>query len=63
MKVFGKICGPIRNYVSRKWRKLHNKKLHDFYKLPGIVRLTRQMRLRLAGYVASMEKQEMGAEY
>jgi hypothetical protein len=36
--VLRRIFGPRREEVTRKWRKLHNKELHDLYSSPNFVR-------------------------
>ena len=47
----GRIIGPKRDEVPRKWRKLHNEELNDLYSSPNIVRVMKS-RMRWAGYVA-----------
>jgi hypothetical protein len=37
-RVIRRIFGPKRDEVTGGWRKLHNKKLHDLYSLPSIIR-------------------------
>jgi len=44
LRVFGnrvlrRIFGPIRDEVTREWRKLHNEELNDEYSLPSIVQV------------------------
>jgi hypothetical protein len=36
-KVLRKMFGPKRDGVTMKWRKLHNKELHDLYCSPNII--------------------------
>jgi hypothetical protein len=40
----------LRDEVTGRWRKLHNKKLSDFYSSPSIIRIYR------AGHVARMRE-------
>jgi hypothetical protein len=37
--VLRRIFGPKRDEVTRRWKKLYNKKLHDLYSLPSIIRV------------------------
>jgi hypothetical protein len=47
--VLRRISGPKRDEVTRGWRKLHNKKFHDFYSLPSMIKLGR---MRWTGHLA-----------
>jgi PAS domain-containing protein len=47
-----RIFGSKRDEVTGEWRKLHIKELHDLYSLPGIIRIIKWRRMRLAGHVA-----------
>jgi hypothetical protein len=40
-RVLWRIFGPKRDEVTRGWRKLHNKELHDLYSSPSIIRMIR----------------------
>jgi hypothetical protein len=46
--------GQKRDEVTGKWRKLHNKELHDLYSSPSIIRVIKSRRMRYAGHVARM---------
>jgi hypothetical protein len=35
-----------------RWRKLHNEEIHNLYSSPNIIRMTKTIRMRWAGYVA-----------
>jgi hypothetical protein len=48
------LVGPKRDEVTVEWRKLHNKKLHDLYSSPSIIRIIKSRRMRWAGHVARM---------
>jgi hypothetical protein len=59
LRVFGnrglrRVCGPKRDEVRGKWRKLHNEELNDLYSLPSIVRVVKSRRMRWTGHVARM---------
>jgi hypothetical protein len=46
-RVLRRIFGPKRDEVTREWRKLHNKELHNLYSSP-----VKSRRMRWAGHVA-----------
>jgi hypothetical protein len=47
-----RIFGPKREEVTREWRKLHNKELHDLYSSPSVIRIIKSRRMRWPGHVA-----------
>ena len=49
-----RVCGPKRDEVTEKWRKLHNEELSDLYSLPNIVRVVKSRRMRWVGHVSRM---------
>jgi len=49
-----RIFGPMRNEVTREWRKLHNKELNDLYSSPNIVWVIKSRRMRWAGHGVCM---------
>jgi len=53
-KVLRRICGPKRNHVTGKWRRLHNQELYILYYSPDIFRMIKSRRMRLAGRIAQM---------
>ena len=55
-RVFRRIFGPKRDWVTGEWRKLHNEELNDLYCSPSTVRLTKSGRMRWAEHVARMEE-------
>jgi len=42
-RVLRKIFGPKKDYVTRKWRRLHKKELYDLYSSPNIIQLINQI--------------------
>jgi hypothetical protein len=53
-RVLRRICGPKRDEVTGKWRKLYNEELHDLYSSPSIIRIIKARRMRWVGHVAQM---------
>jgi hypothetical protein len=53
-RVLGRIFGQKRDEMLGGWRKLNNEELHNLYSSPNIVRMTKSMGLKLAGYLARM---------
>jgi hypothetical protein len=53
-RVLRRICGPKRDEVTGKWRKLHNKDLRDLYSPPSIIGIIKSKRIIWAGHVARM---------
>jgi hypothetical protein len=47
-----RILAPKRDEVTGGWRKLHNRKLHNLYSSPSIIRIFTSRWMRLAGHVA-----------
>jgi hypothetical protein len=52
--VLRKTFGLKRAEGTKRWRKLHNKELHDLYSLPSIIIIIKSRRLRWVGHVARM---------
>jgi hypothetical protein len=53
-RVLRRIFGPMRDEVAGGRRKLHNKKLHNMYSSPSIIRMMKSRRMRWAGHTARM---------
>jgi hypothetical protein len=53
-RVLRRIFVPKKDEVTREWRKLHNKELHNLYSSPDIIRQIKSRRMRWAGHVARM---------
>jgi hypothetical protein len=51
-RVLRRMSGPKRDEVTGGWRKLHNEELHNLYSSPSIIRMTKSIRMKWAGYVA-----------
>jgi hypothetical protein len=58
-KVLRRIFGPKRDEVIGGLRKLHNKKLHNLYCSPGIVRFIKSRGIIWAGHVARTGRRGM----
>jgi hypothetical protein len=61
-RVSRRIFAPERDGVTGEWRKLHNEELNDMYCLHSIVRVIKSTRMRWAGHVARMERDEVPTE-
>jgi hypothetical protein len=57
-RVLRKIFEPKRE-EDGSWRKLHNDELHSLYSSPNIVRVIKSRRMRWAGHVARMGREEV----
>jgi hypothetical protein len=53
-RVLSRIFGPKSGEVTREWRKLHNEE----YSSPKIFRMIKSRRMKLAGQVAHMRREE-----
>jgi hypothetical protein len=51
-RLLRRIIGLKWDEVTGRWRKLHNKELHDLYSLPYIIKVIKSRRMRWAGHVA-----------
>jgi hypothetical protein len=54
--VLRRIFGPKRDEIRGGWRKLQNKKLHNVYFSPDIIRSIKSRRMRWEGRVARMRE-------
>jgi hypothetical protein len=59
IKVLRRIFGPKRDEVTWEWRRLHNRELYALYSSPNIIRVIKSRRLRWAGHVARMGREEV----
>jgi hypothetical protein len=50
--VLRRICGPKRNELTEKWRKLHNDELNELYSSPNIFLVIKSRKMRWVGHVA-----------
>jgi len=57
-KALRRIFGPKRDKITREWRKLHNEELNDLYCSSITVRVIKSRRIRWAGQVAGMGREE-----
>jgi hypothetical protein len=51
-RVLKRIFGRKRDGVTGGWRKLHNKKLHNLFSSPSVIRIINSRRMRWEGHVA-----------
>jgi hypothetical protein len=58
-RVLRRIFGPRKNEVTEELGKPHNNELNDLYSSPNIVRVTISRRMRQAGHVARMGREEV----
>jgi hypothetical protein len=58
-RVLRRIFGPKRDEVTWEWRRLHNKEFYGLYSSPNIIRVIKSRRLRWAGHVACMGREEV----
>jgi hypothetical protein len=54
--VLRRIFGPKKDEVMGDWRKLNNKKLHNLYSSPNIIRMIKSRRMQWAWYVARLKE-------
>jgi hypothetical protein len=57
-RVLRRIFGPKREEIIRKWRKLQSEELNDLYCSPNIVRVIKSRKMRWAGHVARVGKEQ-----
>jgi hypothetical protein len=57
-RVLGRIFQPRRDEGTGRCRKLHNGELRDMYTSPSIIRMIKSRRIRWAGHVARIGKEE-----
>jgi hypothetical protein len=53
-RVLRKIFGPMKDELTRKWRRLNNEELYGLYYSPYVVRVIKSTRMIWAEHVASM---------
>jgi hypothetical protein len=56
-RVLRRIFRPKRDEIKGEWRRLHNKKLHNLYSSPTIVRVIKS-RMKWMGHLARMGRGE-----
>jgi len=56
--LFRRIFGPKTDEVTGEWRKLHNEELSELYSPSNIIRVNKPRRMRWAGHVARMGREE-----
>jgi hypothetical protein len=57
--VLRRVFGPKRDEVTGEWRRLHNEKLYGMYSSPNIITVIKSRRMRWAGHVARMGREEV----
>jgi hypothetical protein len=53
-RVLRKICGPMKDELTREWRRLNNEEFYNLYSSPNIVRVIKSTRMIWAEHVASI---------
>ena len=62
-RVLSKTFEPERDEVTEDWRKLRNEELNDLYCSPNTIRVIKSRRMRWAGHVARMGREEVYTEF
>jgi hypothetical protein len=57
-RVLRRIFGQKRDEVTGGWRKLRNEELRNLYSSPSIIRMIKLSRMRWAGHVARVGRDE-----
>jgi hypothetical protein len=57
--VLKRIFGPKRDEVTAYWRRMHNEELQSLYSSPGIIRVIKSRRMKRAGHIVHIGRQEM----
>jgi hypothetical protein len=58
-RVLRRIFGPRRVEMTGEWRKLRNEEINDLYSVPNIIGVIKKRRMRWAGHVARMRREEV----
>jgi len=58
-RVLRRVFVTKRDEVTGEWIKLHKEELKDLYSLPNIVRVVKSKRMKWAGHVARMGREEV----
>jgi len=62
-RVLRRIFGSEKDEVRGEWRKLHNDELNNLCSSPNIVRVIKSRKMRWAGHVARMGREETYTEF
>jgi hypothetical protein len=62
-RVLRRIFVRKKDEVTGEWRKLHNEELNNLYSSPNIFRVIKSRRIRWAGHVARMGREEAYAGF